>query len=257
METQVNDNENAVKEEPVAQPEATNTAPAAEKPAEAEGSRFEHIRQTVNKMCEAFPKAFIKEGPAVPLKIGIFDDLRKIINEKPELGITISMARAALRLYTSRLKYLYSLKEGAKRVDLEGNEVETVTPEHAMFAKERFKDINEKRKLKKKALKEKEKADAPAEEAQAEAPHEAKAKPMRLKRKASPKPQPQLQGRAAEISELVKGCAVLVVSGEHRYTHGTVAEDASKDTVRVELRSGATMDLPLERVLIPVGEKKA
>ena len=55
------------------------------------------------------------EGEARPLKIGIFRDIVSRITE--EDGISKTQLRTALRVYTSSWRYLYGVKEGAKRVD--------------------------------------------------------------------------------------------------------------------------------------------
>ena len=99
------------------------------KDAEATGSRFEHVNEALELLYKHFPKCFIKEGDCKPLKIGILEDLRSKI-EGIE-GLSISKARAAVRLYTSRLRYHYCCKEGAKRIDLDGNEIDTISAEHA------------------------------------------------------------------------------------------------------------------------------
>mgnify|MGYP002675308317 CR=1 FL=1 len=144
-----------------------------------EGTHFEHVKETLELLYKTFPKAFVKDGEARPLKIGIFEDLKEKCASVE--GLSISKVRAALRLYTSRLKYLYSVKEGAPRIDIDGNECgDTVSAEH-----------------------------------------------------------------------LKAGTEVLVLSSEQRFVFGVVAENAQKDTVYVTLKSGLTVNLPLERVLLP------
>lgn len=107
------------------------------------GTHQEHIKEALALLCEHFPKAFIKEGDCKPLKIGILEDLKAKIGEIE--GLSISKVRAAVRVYTTRLRYFYAVREGAKRVDLDGNEVDTVTTEHAEYARNRFVEINSKR----------------------------------------------------------------------------------------------------------------
>ncbi len=237
METQ--DNISKVNEsiEPVQ--EAVAEGAVQEKPAQPEGSRFDHIKETLELLYTLFPKAFIKEGNCKPLKIGIFNDLRAAIEGRDD--ITVTKCRAALSFYTGRLRYLFSLKEGAPRIDLEGNECETVSKEHADFAKARFDEINTKRRANKPA---RPKNDRRQGEGKKKWVKKGEGKPA----KAAPRPIP---GRKAELSELQSGVAVLVVSSQSHYVRGSVAE-VNGDLVAVTLSTGMTVSMPLERVLIPL-----
>lgn len=135
----------SVATDPVA-PATSNEQPAtdAAQTAVPAGTRAEHVREALALLYEHFPQAFIREGDAKPLKIGIIEDLRKEVPNLP--GMTLSKLRSAVRLYCTRLRYLYSMREGAARINLQGNEVETVSAEHAKYAKERFEQVNEERK---------------------------------------------------------------------------------------------------------------
>ena len=101
METQ-NNNEAAKTENEVA---SKNSEVKADK-----NVHFEHVKETLELLYKTFPKAFVKDGEVKPLKIGIFDDLKERIASVE--GLSITKVRAALRMYTARLKYLYSVKEG-------------------------------------------------------------------------------------------------------------------------------------------------
>ncbi len=234
METQDIKNTAAVTEETAVE---NNTA--EKKDTQVDGSHFEHVKETLDLLYKYFPKAFIKEGNCRPLKIGIFDDLKAAVAEHE--GLSISKVRAALRLYTTRLRYLFSLKEGTARVDLNGNEVEIVTAEHAKFAKERFKEINDKRKANR---------PAPQNAGKNEKKNSHK-KPFAAKR---PRPN-KINGTKPEIADLKKGRQVLVLSGERHFVRGTVAEDAVRDTVFVTLLTGMTISCKIDRVLLPAANK--
>ena len=80
----------AVAEETVAQNTNTEKSEAV-----ADGSHFEHVKETLDLLYKYFPKAFIKEGNCLPLKIGIFDDLKAAVPSHE--GLSISKVRAALR----------------------------------------------------------------------------------------------------------------------------------------------------------------
>ncbi len=111
------------------------------------GSRAAHIREALEILYDKFPKCFIREGDVKPLKVGILEDLKKLVPEME--GMTTSKLRSAVRLYCTRLRYLYAVREGVPRVDLDGNEVENVTGEHAKYAKDRFGEVKELRRKKK------------------------------------------------------------------------------------------------------------
>lgn len=203
-----------------------------------EGTRFEHVQETLALLCKYFPKAFIASGDARPLKIGIFDDLRTAIAGRPDLSI--SKVRAALRLYTTRLRYLYCLKEGAMRVDLEGREVEPVNAEHASFAQEKFKEINGRRKA---ALK----------NARAKKPREAGRNPAGNKNAPGhghPRKFP-LNGIKATEADLTEGRRVMVVTGGRRYVKASVSQKAEKGSVMVTLLNGTSLAVPIDRILLP------
>ena len=73
-----------------------------------------------------FPQAFAPFGqPKKPLKIGIFSDILAACPDlKPwALGF-------ALKDYCEGLSYKRALAAGGARVDIHGNEVEQVSPEH-------------------------------------------------------------------------------------------------------------------------------
>lgn len=79
-----------------------------------------------------FPKLFTPKGAKdrtkKPLKIGIHEDLFK---EFPE--VAPKTIRLALFDYIQGPKYLKACYDGAKRYDLEGNEVGEVTRENRMY----------------------------------------------------------------------------------------------------------------------------
>src|SRR5712664_649029 len=79
-----------------------------------------------------YPAAFHAEGAAVrPLKIGIDHDIRQA------LDVTPRVVSEVLRGYTRRRAYRAALAvPGALRVDLHGQPVAPVTPEHQQWAQQ-------------------------------------------------------------------------------------------------------------------------
>jgi len=96
--------------------------------------KLNSTKAVLSYLIELFPQCFVKEGEAKPLKIGIFQDIADRIKDDDKVSKT--QVRAALRQYTSSWRYLYGVKPGAKRVDLDGNEVGLVEQEHIDHAKE-------------------------------------------------------------------------------------------------------------------------
>ena len=76
-------------------------------------------KEVIAFLAERFPHCFSAEGEARPLKIGIFQDL--VDRVAGEMNLSKTQLRSALRLYTSSWRYLYGVKSGATRVDLDGN----------------------------------------------------------------------------------------------------------------------------------------
>lgn len=226
METQ-NNNEAAKTENEVA---SKNSEVKADK-----NVHFEHVKETLELLYKTFPKAFVKDGEVKPLKIGIFDDLKERIASVE--GLSITKVRAALRMYTARLKYLYSVKEGVARIDLDGNATkDLVNAQHESYAKERIAEINSKRKPQK-----------PKNNA---GKKNFVKKPFNGNKPQAKKPF-KIEGDKANVEDLKQGTEVLVLSSEQHCVRGVVAQDAAKDTVYVTLKSGLTVNLPLQRVLLP------
>jgi sRNA-binding protein len=97
----------------------------------------------IARLADAFPATFFV-GPArrAPLRIGIADDIAAT-------GIvSLKELRYALISYCSGAGYLRSLKAGAPRLDLAGNEVSIVTAEEAEHAREKLDAVLARRKPK-------------------------------------------------------------------------------------------------------------
>lgn len=96
------------------------------------GKPVDPVVQTFARMQKRFPLAFPKNpAPKVPLKIGIFEDL---LTHAKVLGVDEAGLRDALRTWCRGSRYWACMVEGAKRVDLEGNEAGEVTRSDAVRA---------------------------------------------------------------------------------------------------------------------------
>lgn len=100
--------------------------------------KFNSSKKIITFLAKRFPQCFIAEGKARPLKIGIFQDIVARLTE--EDGISKTQLRSALRMYTSSWRYLYGVKEGAKRVDLDGNDCGDLESEHVEYTRQQLMD---------------------------------------------------------------------------------------------------------------------
>ena len=259
METRDNLAEGVDKEVAASEQAALQSANTLAADADNGGTHQEHIKEALELLYVHFPKAFIKEGDCKPLKIGILEDLKPLIADIE--GLSISKVRAAVRVYTTRLRYFYSVREGAQRVDLNGNDVEPVTAEHAEYARSRFTEINNKRR--------------PAK------PRKAPSRPFNKgpRRPNNGEGQGESQGQRrfnrdgqqnnnrrfnnrdgnnqrkfepAKESDIRVGRYVYV-STDRSYVKGTVSEELHGDSVSITLMNGLPVSMPLNRVYLSVG----
>ncbi|OCG18855.1 hypothetical protein A9G24_11490 [Gilliamella sp. App6-5] len=101
-------------------------------------------KEIIAYLAQQFPNCFTLEGEAKPLKIGIFQDILSRLDNSDIISKT--KLRAALRAYTMSWRYLYSIKAGANRVDLDGNPHEVINQEQMDHAQQQLKDSKEKAK---------------------------------------------------------------------------------------------------------------
>ncbi|MDF7667114.1 RNA chaperone ProQ [Orbaceae bacterium ESL0727] len=101
-------------------------------------------KEIIAYLAKHFPNCFILEGEAKPLKIGIFQDIVDRLGNEDILSKT--KLRVALRAYTMSWRYLYSIKEGAQRVNLDGEPGEVITQIHVEHAKQQLKESKERAK---------------------------------------------------------------------------------------------------------------
>lgn len=73
----------------------------------------------IGKLQKLFPKTFPKNpNPKVPLKVGILDDLYA---RSEEIGISNEDIQLAIKTWCKSSRYWNASKEGAIRIDLDGN----------------------------------------------------------------------------------------------------------------------------------------
>ena len=99
-------------------------------------------KEIIAYLAEKFPACFSIEGPAKPLKIGIFQELAEKLTDDETVSKT--RLRQALRHYTSSWRYLKSVKLGNIRVDIDGKDAAEIDQAQADYAAKTLKESQEK-----------------------------------------------------------------------------------------------------------------
>lgn len=218
-------------------------------------------KEVIAFLAKRFPLCFSVEGEAHPLKIGIFQDLIARIKEEDNLSKT--RLRSALRLYTSSWRYLYSVKVGAQRIDLDGHACGFLEQQHEEHARKQLQEAKA-RVQAQRAERQAKQREANAEQADASRrPRSATKKPAprwgktpaedadQKTRKSHP---PGVSGGSNPASQTpVTDISVLQIGQEIKVRAGKSAMDATvleiaKDGVRVQLSSGLAMIVRAEHL---------
>jgi len=206
-------------------------------------------KEVIAYLAQQFPSCFIAEGEAKPLKIGIFQDL--VARIPAEMNLSKTQLRSALRVYTSSWRYLYGIKAGASRVDLDGNACGTLEEQHVEHARQQLEEA----KARVAAHRAKQRSEAKTDETSkterrphkpaarkpaAQGASKTDAKPPRKPKNDSRQPRPVVEGKpVTDISVLKVGQPIRVKAGLSA-VEATVLE-ISKEGVRVQLASGLAM----------------
>lgn len=225
-------------------------------------------KEVIAFLAERFPLCFTAEGEARPLKIGIFQDLVERVQGEENLSKT--QLRSALRLYTSSWRYLYGVKVGAERVDLDGNPCGVLEEQHVEHARKQLEEAKARVQAQRaeQQAKKREAAIAAGEIPEPRRPRPAGKKPAprreagvaseNRKPRQSPRPpqarppRPQAEENqprpvpVTDISKLQIGQEIKVRAGKSAMD-ATVLEIA-KDGVRVQLSSGLAMIVRAEHL---------
>lgn len=192
--------------------------------------KLTNTKDIIAYLAEKFPLCFILEGEAKPLKIGLFQDLAEALQDDERVSKT--QLRQALRQYTSNWRYLHGCREGAVRVDLQGNPAGVLEAEHVAHAAQQLADA-------KARVAEKRKAEAAAKKAQQK---QRPRKPANKNTKHFNKPSLS----AVDFSQISVGSVVKVKAGDHA-KKATVVE-VLKDSARVQLENGLVMSVAADRL---------
>ncbi|MFH8134745.1 RNA chaperone ProQ [Pantoea osteomyelitidis] len=217
-------------------------------------------KEVIAFLAERFPHCFSAEGEARPLKIGIFQDLVERV--QGEMSLSKTQLRSALRLYTSSWRYLYGIKAGATRVDLDGNACGVLDEQHVEHARKQLEEAKarvqaqrEQQRAKKREAGEESgerRARKPAPRKAAEGDAVRKPQPRaqaprpQAPRAASQEPEPVSRKPITDTSTLQPGQNIKVKAGKSAMD-ATVLE-VSKDGVRVQLASGMAMIVRAEHL---------
>ncbi|MZF78260.1 RNA chaperone ProQ [Salmonella enterica subsp. enterica serovar 4,12:i:-] len=209
-------------------------------------------KEVIAFLAERFPHCFSAEGEARPLKIGIFQDLVERVGG--EMNLSKTQLRSALRLYTSSWRYLYGVKPGATRVDLEEQHVEHARKQlEEAKARVQAQRAEQQAKKREAAAAAGEKEDAPRRERKprpvARRKEGAERKPRADKptTKAPRAPREEKHTPVSDISVLTVGQSLKVKAGNNAMD-ATVLE-ITKDGVRVQLNSGMSLIVRAEHLV--------
>lgn len=202
-------------------------------------------KQIIAHLSDQFPNCFTIKGDIKPLKIGIFQDIVERLAEDEHFSKT--KLRLALRLYTASWRYLYSIKEGVNRVDLDGNACDVVTSEQASHALAQLKESKAKAKVKVQ-----EKSNNESSETKFKAPKPRNSNPKKQGDASSKKTtQPRdvkITERKIDISKLQVGHSVKVLIGSKPVS--AIISSIEKDQVKVKVSSGMELTLTAAYILI-------
>ncbi|OZI15071.1 RNA chaperone ProQ [Sodalis-like symbiont of Philaenus spumarius] len=213
-------------------------------------------KEVIAFLAERFPLCFTVEGEARPLKIGIFQDLVERV--QGEENISKTQLRFALRLYTSSWRYLYGIKLGAQRVDLDGHSCGELEARHVEHARKQLEEAKARVQLQRAAQQagQRENGEATAPRCPAAGKRPAKSdnvtsKKLRPKQERPvPAPVPAApvikNGPITDISTLQIGQAIKVKVGKNPMD-ATVTEIA-KEGVSVQLSSGMALIVRAEHL---------
>lgn len=214
-------------------------------------------KEVIAFLAERFPQCFSAEGEARPLKIGIFQDLVERVGG--EMNLSKTQLRAALRLYTSSWRYLYGVKPGAIRVDLDGNPCGELEEQHVTHARQQLEEAKARVQVQRAAQQAKKReAAAAAGQPEGEVRRERKPRPQVRRKEGTEqrKPRPATVAKApreerhtpvSDVSVLSVGQALKVKAGNNAMD-ATVLE-ITKDGVRVQLTSGMSMIVRAEHLV--------
>ncbi|WP_436857709.1 RNA chaperone ProQ [Citrobacter tructae] len=216
-------------------------------------------KEVIAFLAERFPQCFSAEGEARPLKIGIFQDLVERI--EGEMNLSKTQLRSALRLYTSSWRYLYGVKPGATRVDLDGNPCGELDDQHVEHARKQLEEAKARVQAQRAEQQAKKREAAAAGEGEEAVRRERKPRPAPRRKEATERkpradkpvakapraPREEKLTPVSDITVLSVGQSLKVKAGNDAM-EATVLE-ITKDGVRVQLNSGMSLIVRAEHLV--------
>ncbi len=214
-------------------------------------------KEVIAFLAERFPLCFTAEGEARPLKIGIFQDL--VARVEGEMSLSKTQLRSALRLYTSSWRYLYGIKPGATRVDLDGNPCGSLDEQHVEHARKQLEEAKARVQAQRSEQQAKKREAAAAEGNVDNAPRRERKAPRPAPRrkegaerknvanKAPRAPKETNHKPVTDLSVLKPGQSIKVKAGNSAMD--ATVQEITKDGVRVALASGMSMIVRAEHLL--------
>lgn len=202
-------------------------------------------KEIIAYLAEKFPACFSLEGPAKPLKIGIFQDLAERLTDDETVSKT--RLRQALRHYTSSWRYLKSVKVGSVRVDIDGNDAAEIDQVQADYASKTLKESQEKfgnNKQKENKPKKQYKDHKPAKEQNEKTDQKAKFKTVKSTKRSNVKTEVKLQPVTADA--IIVGTKVKVQLSNSPM-NATITEVSGKD-ITVQLDSGMVVKTQVKNI---------
>ncbi|WJG07660.1 RNA chaperone ProQ [Aliiglaciecola sp. LCG003] len=203
--------------------------------------KLSNSKEVIAFLVETFPKCFSLEGDAKPLKIGIFQELSERLKDDERVSKTL--LRSSLRHYTNSWRYLHGVKEGAFRIDLDGNQDAAIEKEHADHAQQQLAESKAKVAEKRKEQQAKHVATKKNVKDTGENANKVKVKGTKV---VKPKPNKQAPPEKLTDSNLVEGTEVTVKIGK-TLMPATIT-DVSKDGVHVQLQTGMVVKVQTDNL---------
>lgn len=212
-----------------------------------ETQKLSNNKEIIAYLAEKFPLCFSLEGEAKPIKIGLFQDLAEALKDDPKVSKT--QLRYALRQYTSNWRYLHGCKEGAVRVDLQGNPAGVLEQEHVQHAAQQLADakakLAEKRAAEKAANPKANKKRPPRKQNENNRQH---IKPSNKTFVKKTQFKPKVELNSIDFASLQEGNKVKVKVGDN--AKNAVVLEVVKDSAKVELENGLVISVAPDRLFV-------
>ncbi|NBI42095.1 RNA chaperone ProQ [[Haemophilus] felis] len=191
-------------------------------------------KEIIAYLAEKFPLCFSVAGEAKPLKIGLFQELAEALKDDERVSKT--QLRQAIRAYTNNWRYLHACREGAERVDLQGQPCGVIEQEQAEHAATQLAES---------------KAKVTEKKAAEKALNANKKRPRFVKKEnktnvAKSVRKDKINLTAVDFSQLTEGSLVKVKVGDK--ANNAVVVELSKESARVQLNNGLIISVTPDRL---------